>query len=256
MIDKGVVAQCIIEEPGRKVLSLCTDGLIHVATKDGYSWEDVDVAQRGQTPRPRMFDIREVANCIYAVGMGGRVFKRYAPNSWIEMQQGVRMPTEELPESPGFLSIDGFDGKSLYTAGLDGEIWFFNGQRWRQIDSPTSLRLQRVRCLPQGIVYICGAGGVILQGIEDRWSVVHQDATIKTLWGMEFFNGKVYFADNASVYVLEDDELSMIDIGNGEKIDARNLHAADGVLWSVGASSMVMYDGQNWTQIYPKGMSP
>ncbi len=245
IINKGVTAHCVIDDGNWKVLSLCADGTVHIASSEGTGYEQIDQSAEGPNIRRWMFDIRQIGQGIYGVGMLRMIYKRIGPERWFRFDQGIRF--ESLDElDTGLRSIDGFDENSIYAVGLHGEIWYYDRQVWRRIDSPTNLRLDAVRCVPPDRVYACGANGVIVCGHHDNWSVIEQEETKSNIWSVEYFQGKVYFADSKFLYEFDGSQFKKVDTGLQQPISTSYLHANDRILCSVGESDVAIYDGKRW----------
>ena len=96
-----------------------------------------------------------------------------------------------------------------------------------------------------------GAGGTLLRGSADGFEVIAQGSTSANLYGLEWFEGKLYVAALTALYVLEDDALQTVDAGLGDGVTFGDLHTNDGVMWSVGARHILTTeDGSSWTQLF------
>src|SRR6266540_836063 len=138
--------------------------------------------------------------------MKRQVFRRPVNTSrWERFDDGVLVP-KTSKEVAGFLTIDGFSGSEIYAAGYRGEIWYFDGMKWRRIDSPTNLRLEALRCVVGDSVIAVGDEGVILLGRDDRWDVVAQELTDETFTDVETFQERIFISTEVGVlYELQKD---------------------------------------------------
>lgn len=197
-------------------------------------------------------DLRLIGETLYATGMNRQVYRRKPTGGWVRADTGVVITKPSLKTVHGFNSIDGRSEKDIYAAGFGGEMWRFDGKRWRQIESPTNLMLDRVRAVAKDRVYICGKEGVLLRGHLDAWEVVDHGGTDDELWDVEIFEDAIYLATDDAVFRLnDDDELEPVKLGK-KNVTCGALHANDGVLMSVGRSH-VLYteDGRKWHEITP-----
>jgi hypothetical protein len=246
-IHDNVTAQCTIHEPARQTLSLCFDGVVHIDSDEGSRTEHVDPSGAGPNRRRWMWDIRLIGGSVYAVGMLRMVYRRNGNGLWVRFGQGLEMLSRDEVDA-GLRSIDGIREDHIYAVGLHGEIWHFNGERWTRRESPTNVRLERVRCLGPALAYACGGAGIILHGENNQWSVVEQDETEETFWDMAFFAGKLFLATTEAVYVLDaKQQLSKVNIPVGRPIATNYLAANQRRLWSVGGRDIVVFDGDRWT---------
>lgn len=65
----------------------------------------------------------------------------------------------ELGAAPNALAIDGRAVNDLYAVGTEGAFFHYDGTAWTEIDSGTTETLVDVHVLPNGHVYVVGAGG-------------------------------------------------------------------------------------------------
>jgi hypothetical protein len=247
-INWPVVALCVIDESGPKLLGMGLEGRIHVRSAAGLSEEIMDTSVEAPTSRGDLRDMRIIGQHVFAAGMGRQVYQRIGPGRWVRADRGTVQPLGSQDLS-GFNSIDGFSERDIYAAGFDGEIWHFDGKTWTAIDSPTNLALQRVKCVPPDTVYIAGQVGTLVRGRGDTWEVIPQDVTEDTFWGVEWFQEKLYLATSHMVYLLHNNDLKPVDMGFGHAVRCGHLHANDGVLWSVGQKDLAYTDGLTWVEV-------
>ncbi len=194
-------------------------------------------------------EVRTIGGYAYACGMDRQVYRRDAPGQWTCLDMDIGQQPAADPYVFGFESIHGFDQDDIYAVGWHGEIWHFNGQKWQQLDSPVNALLNRVYCAPDGKVYVCGPGGLLLRGREEIWEIVEQNDTDDDLWDIEWFNGKLYLSSLHALFTLEGDELALVDTGDETPETCYHLDAADGILWSIGAEDILEFNGETWKRI-------
>jgi hypothetical protein len=109
------------------------------------------------------------------------------------------------------MSVHGFNESEVYAVGHGGEIWLFNGKKWK-IDSPTNLDLSCVRCTPWGEVFACGAAGVIMWGRADAWEEVEQEVTDETIESLTSLDDRVYFCtEDGLIFSLRNQRFEKIE---------------------------------------------
>jgi hypothetical protein len=248
MIPTATVAHCVTNESDRTILALAPDGMVHKATPLGFGWEQVDTTENRPNSLRMMADIKPIGNAVYAAGMARMVYRRSTGGTWMRADDGMRGSRSELAIG-GFLSIDGHTEDLIYAVGFKGEMWYREERVWKQIESPTNVKLERVRAISGQTAVACGASGTILVGSKDNWKVVGQQVATRTLWGLEYYKGRVYLADSHAVYVLVEQELQAIDCGLGKDISFGRLHANEFYLWSVGENDILRFDGTKWEKI-------
>jgi hypothetical protein len=207
--------------------------------------EQIGSGEESPQRRGPLRRVRAVAGVAYAVGMKRQVYRREGDRRWVCIDQQMRPPKGRIV---GLESIDGFSAEELYAAGWDGEIWHYDGDRWRQVDSPTNVVVTDL-CAGGETMYACGQIGTLLRGRRDAWEVVRHDAVEENIWSLAWFQGKLYVATFGAVYVLENDSLVPVTFGPDSPATFYHLSSADGVLWSIGRKDVMAFDGNAWTRI-------
>jgi hypothetical protein len=246
----GGVALSATLTPSMDLIVVGADGPVLHGMPAGFSDEQIDPSASGPEFNGQIRDARFIGPKVVAVGMSRQVYRREQKGQWAHIDQGVLAKPRDMV---GFNSVDGFAPNDIYAVGLKGEIWHYDGKNWRQEESPTNVALHRVRCVSgkKGAVYACGAGGMLLRGSPDGFQVIAQGSATDNFYGLEWFEGKLYVAGLTALYVLEDDALQPVDVGLGEGVTFGDLHANDGVMWSVGARHILTTeDGGKWTQLF------
>lgn len=249
-IENATSSICTIEEPDLKVLNLGIDGEITLFTSAGFADERVDDSDEGPNDLLQLRCIRPIGARVYAAGLGRHVYRRIGPGAWQAIDEGVFVPRARRTDPVGFEAIDGLQENAIYAVGYLGEIWFYDGRRWIQQDSPTNVVLNCVRCRALDEVYIAGMAGTLLRGSNGAWEVIAQEETEEDFWGMTLFQDRIYVANYDGVFALDGDTLTRIDMGLGPKFSTAYLDARDGVMWSVGQKHLAESDdGVSWREI-------
>lgn len=254
-IENRITSHCVFDsDPGRRtVMSMGIDGRIQIA--DGsptFRWEVVDTGNEAPSILRQLTTMRIIGKHIYVAGMARQVYRRLIfGNQWKKVDHGVLVPKNSL-EIVGFNAIDGLHEEDLYAVGLLGQIWHYNGVQWRQLDSPTNVKLECVRCVTPDLVFIGGNNGIIIKGNKNKWEILENGLTEDTFWGMEYFLDSLYLStDRSSIFKLEDNEIVSVDMNLGEEISTYSLHSNDGILLSVGPNDITVFDSNKWEKIKP-----
>jgi hypothetical protein len=192
--------------------------------------------------------VRAIEGRAYAAGMDRQVYRRDGKDQWSCIDQTMR-PPKESDEVVGFEGIDGFAANDIYAAGWHGEIWHFDGKRWRSCDSPTNFPLTNLICGGDGQVYACGRLGLLLRGRDSDWEVIEHDSTEEDLWGLAWYKDRLWVASMSQLYTLKKDKLIPVKFKERQPQTCYHLSTADVVLWSIGPKSVFAYNGKDWTQI-------
>jgi hypothetical protein len=208
---------------------------------------------KGPKDRGPVRGIRRIGSHIYAVGMDRQAYRREGSSSWQSFgppgwrEQG--RPAPSAAQVTGFEAVDGFSESDVYAVGWRGEIWHWDGKKWHQLPSPTNLVLVDVCCAGDGTVYACGREGLLLKGRDQTWEVVEPPGTPQDLWGLAWFDGRLYLSTFYALYTLGKNGLEAVDTGAEKAKTFHRLSADDGVLWSIGAKDVLAFDGKTWTRI-------
>lgn len=242
----------VCKAPSEKFLLLGIDGQIF-SVGGGNKREETPVPgiDTNNKKRGLFREIRGIANGrAYAVGTGRMAYIRIDEDTWHCIDHSAQVFTDTVTKTDTcFESIDGFSEQDIYTVGWEGEIWHYDGERFQQITSPTNLALYKVRCAADGYVYACGQLGTLLRGRNEHWEVIDHGDTREDLWGMEYFNGKLYVASSYFLYTLENDRLVRVEFGDDKPGSCYHVSAADGILWSIGAKDVMEFNGIEWKRI-------
>jgi hypothetical protein len=230
----------VFTEPEAEAFAIGPEGRVCLGSHAGPVEEVVDASDEGPKARGPLRDLRGIDGALFTCGMGRQVYQRVGKNRWVRADEGVVVPVGEVTLA-GFNSIDGLSENDIYAVGFEGEIWRRQRGKWRQLESPTNVILHQVRAIKKNLTYACGQKGVLLLGDGDSWKEIHHTATEDHLWGMQWFNKRLYVSSDEAVYVLEDDEeLRRIPMKGIETCG--HLHANDGVMWSFGTKDLA------WTE--------
>jgi hypothetical protein len=229
-----------------EMLALGIDGELLVGVPGGFTESHVD-PQGQNRGRGVLRDIRIVGEDVFAAGMSRQVYRRQRGN-WSHVSGPIQPPPGQMK---GFNSIAGSAANAVFAVGYDGEVWFYDGRLWKQLDSPTSVALHRVISLPSGHAVICGAAGVLLQATPGGIATVRNDATTDNLYGLAVFKGKVYVSSLTALYAIGPNGLEPMDTGLTGPLTFGSLDASENELWSAGAGHLLKtQDGVAWSLVH------
>jgi hypothetical protein len=222
-------------------------GFIEKITSEGYVHELIE----GPNRYGYLCGLRAIGSSIYVAGMRRQVYRRINSGKWVSIHEMVISKPENYLDVRGFEAIDGISEDEIYAVGYKGEIWRYHKEEWQKIDSPTNLRIECIRVTSSGIVYACGQKGMLLRGHDDTWVVIRQEETEDDFWGLEWFRNRLYVATNKELFILNNhDELTPINSKLPGRRTYSQLHAGQGVLWSIGAKHLAWTeDGEIWHDV-------
>jgi len=251
-VDWLACSATVCQAPEERLLVMAQKGGAVLMSGGGErKFEDLSEARKGFKRKPGLMrEIRAVAGrYAYAVGTGRQAYRRDAAGLWRCIDAWSQVDSKELIHY-SFESIDGFSDNEIYAVGWRGEIWSYDGKKWTQLGSPTNLTLNKVRCADDGMAYIAGDNGILIRGRGKKWKMIEHEETEEDIWGIEWFNGKIYASTLNLVYSLDGDELKKVAYGDADIPDTcYHLSAADGIMWSIGAHDVVQFDGKEWSRV-------
>lgn len=233
------ICHALILDQGQQILNVGVEGKISILTLPGISEEHVDASDSGPGALvPLRGAFRDGAE-LYAVGMARQAYRRSAEGTWSRIDQNCFVRADARVDAVGFNGLHGRSISDIYAVGYGGEIWHFDGVRWQQQDSGCSITLTAVICDPDGGVFACGLGGVILRRRQSQWIALPQHVTCD-FWSMASFDGALFLASSEGVFRLDGDIANRIDLG--ASLSTGHLDAADGRIWSVGPNDIAYSD--------------
>ncbi len=206
----------------------------------------IDASANGPKGKGWIRGLKRVGERLYAVGMSRQAYVREG-KVWSRIDADILCKAGEIA---GLNDVDGFSDTEVYAAGLNGEIWRFDGSRWHSVPSPTNVQLNGVRRCGDAI-YIAGGSGVLLRGRHDAFAVVGTEASKANLYSVESLHDQIFVSSMSAIYVLKGARLEKVKTKLKGAFTTGSLHAADGIMVSVGGKHLLTTeDGVTWTQLF------
>jgi hypothetical protein len=154
--------------------------------------------------------------------------------------------------------MSAFSENDMYAAGGQGDLWHYNGTKWRQLPFPSNELLHTICCAGDGNVYITGQNGSLWVGREDRWKKLADGELSLPFKDSEWFAGKLYCGSDYGLWVKHEkgqllplrdaDESVNGDIAmSSGRIDI----SPDGSLMlTAGPMGASLYDGKKWQLLF------
>jgi hypothetical protein len=234
-VDWDSTAIAVARKPDEKMVLIGEDGDVFTYVGGKSDVESIK-------PAPKLIrSARTIDGYVYVCGMKRQCYRRAGDRKWVDMSAPVSK------EKVGFESIDGFGEKEIYAVGWQGEIWQYDGKKWKDRNSPTNVILTAVCCAGDDNVYVAGQTGVMLRGRHDEWELIDwEDEVDVDLWDLCWFQNKLYVASNTDLFTLEGNTLVAVDFGEIGTPTCFSLTTSQGVLWSIGKDDVASFDGTIW----------
>jgi hypothetical protein len=206
--------------------------------------------------RGGMLKLRSIGGQVYGVGGRRSVCRREGINDWQPMwDKSLPLPKYKDAEGRGrfgFSDIDGFSQSDLYAVGGEGDVWNFDGKRWKRLPFPSNAALHGVCCGGDGQVYIGGDGG-IFRGRHDKWTKLTDGVSPLQLTDMVWHDGKVWCTNDYGIWTIADGRIESFDPPTGIVSCPGYASAGDGVLVIAGMNGAMMHDGSQWQMLVNMG---
>jgi hypothetical protein len=89
----------------------------------------------------------------------------------------------------------------------------------------------------------------LIRGRANTWKIVDQEKITDDIWDLEWFEGHTYVSTMSGLFRLRGEHLEPVDFGADPPKSTYQLSAAKGVLWSIGSSDVMSFDGKKWTRV-------
>ncbi|WP_437934346.1 hypothetical protein [Sorangium sp. So ce341] len=188
-----------------------------------------------------------IGDQLVVVGMQRQVYRRERDGVWVDLMRGL--PDDVPGEVAGFEAVAAVQPSELYAAGWDGELFCFDGQAWRQLDSPTRRIITGLGVDDDGTVWGCGRNGLVLRGRGSDWQLVPEAACPDDLFSIVPFKGRVFAASLRRLYCIEAGRVELLDLDALGADSFGVLSAFGDTLWSIGAKDVLSFDGQRWSRV-------
>jgi hypothetical protein len=198
----------------------------------------------GKNPMPQR--IKTIGGYAYSVGDQRKIYKRSAIGQWDRI---LDLPRVDAIETVGFDDMDAFNENDMYAVGGHGDVWHFNGERWRQMGFPSNVQLGTVTCAGDGQVYISGEGGSLWVGGQSSWKRIYEGSA-SILWNdVLWFEGKLWLSSDYQFRNWNGKSLEPVMHEDKQIWLNGHMDARDGLLAVAGIERVSTFDGKNWRTI-------
>lgn len=200
--------------------------------------------------------LKRVNGRLYAVCQDRRLLLREEASNWLEFP-GLERPKERLDPKVlnldfGFADMDAFGESDVYAVGGTGDVWHYDGKKWRRCDFPSNEWLFTVCCAGDGNVYITGNMGSLWVGRGDKWKQLSTGTYSVSFNDSVWFAGKLWCVNDYALYTLGKRGLSTEGVPPFTQLTTRRLNvSADGSqMISAGNHGASLHDGKEWRVLF------
>lgn len=187
----------------------------------------------------------KLGGSVVVVGMDRQVYRRDQPGSWVAMEVGLPLPSDDVC---GFEAVAAGLRGELIAVGWDGEIWLHDAGRWHPIDSPTNSVLTCLCCMPSGEFFAGGRKGLLLRGRGDQWTVIDDSGCPDDLTGLVAVEGVLYAASLRTLYRWNGTQLEPVADG-ALPASFAIFSSNSSAVWSIGSKAVLTFERGAWRHI-------
>jgi len=195
-------------EPERDYIAVDTGRLV-------FSWEHdserkIDGTLPGLDKVCAVSNVVRVNKSLYVLGTKLRIYKRIGKTQWQNNLDTLPIPQYVIDDryrSYSFNDMDGFSDNDMYAVGERGSAYHYDGKKWNQLYPPTNLSLETVTCAGDGQVYITDKNCSVWVGRNANWKMFVEQKKSLPFFDSAWFDGRMWFASDYGIWVLENDEL-------------------------------------------------
>lgn len=196
---------------------------------------------------PMTFRVKTIDGLAYSIGGGRSIYKRIDLDNWVKIDAGF--PKVDASSAQGFDDMDAFSPDDMYAVGGHGDVWHFNGNTWKQMDFPSSVRLATVTCAGDGNVYISGEGGRLWVGRESTWTSIYKGGS-SILWNdVAWFGGQLWLSSDYQFCIWNGKELVRVTHKGKSVAAGGHMDVRDGLLGIASPTHCWTFDGSEWRTI-------
>lgn len=152
----------------------------------------------------------------------------------------------------GFADMDAFGESDVHAVGGTGDVWRYDGKRWRRCDFPSNEWLFTVCCAGDGNGYITGNMGSLWMGCGDKCKQLSIGAYSVSFNDTVWFAGKLWCVNDYALYTLGKRGLSTERIPPFTQLTMRrlNVSADRSPMISAGNHGASLHDGKEWRVLF------
>ncbi len=223
------------------------------AAGSGEAGVEIELVRSETTKRGSVLKLKTIAGKLYLCGGNRTVAIRRGKDDWQWLSAGLPFDLKTELYTAGFSDIDGFAEDDIYAAGGDGDVWHYDGARWRALDFPFALPLRTICCAGNGEVYVSGYEGATFAGRGDRWRRLDAPLLTLPIFDMIWHEDRIWATNDYGVWWIDGDKIIRAELPAGISACAGRLSGRDGVLLLAGFFGVSLLQNGQWEEILHYG---
>jgi hypothetical protein len=229
-------------DPKQQLVAVSLGGHVFAIGSGEGGLEDM-VSTRGAVTRVRL-----IGTHAYLCGTPRIVCRRDAKNSWHAHSNSISLTKSDRHQ--GFRDISGFSESDVYAVGGAGDIWNYDGKRWKKCTFPSNQLLFTVCCAGDGKVYVSGLLGTTFVGKDDTWKLIYESNMTIPFKDMVWYEDRVWCTSDYGLWWIKDGKLTEATVPSDVKLCSGYLSARDGVLLVAGFGGAAFLEKGKWQLIF------
>ena len=209
-----------------------------------------------------MTSIVAIDGRLHACGDGGQVYRRSDSGLWEHIDEGLLQGKGE-DDGIRFEAIAGSNERDVYIGGWhknvnDGVFHVREQDRsWKAV-AHNIPAIAHIHVEREDSVWACGRNGTLLHGNRvDGFKDVSELGDSRAYVSVVSYDGRIFLATETGLYTHANGSARRVRTGLvPEHDDGHILQVVDGVLWSIGYTDIVRFDGTSWERLPFPGNPP
>lgn len=252
------------DKEGVTLFALTDEGCVHTLTNGKIEVEDIPEAGLWKpTSRGRgaLTSVRLVENHLFACGRAGQVYRRSSSGKWGRMDKGIVQAADvDIDKVLRLQDIGGPHENDLYSVmhvvrgnEMAGLVAHWEGSTWTLLDLPNVPALNVVYAEDESNVWIVGHEGALLCGNhKDGFSNLTANRSPHLFHALAVYQGEIFLASHLGLFRYDKKRGRIVKVRTDLDIEPGYMHSLEstgGVLWAVGLTDVLRFDGTRWERI-------
>lgn len=234
-------------------------------------WEHIPAPKNlGQEMLRRVHGVKHIDGETFMFGRFRKLYRRTGVQKWEDLSYEETHPNlhKDLAKrikqkksmvrgvNAGFDDIDGFSKNDIYGCGDGGDLWHYDGSKWKRLDPPSNFDMSAILCAKDGYVYIAGNSGEIMKGRYSKekgetWKILKSPLSSR-IHSLAWFQDKVYIGVEEGLFSIDSKEnikQYKFPENGWHQYSFQNVASCDEALLSYGVHQALLFDGKEWEEL-------
>ncbi|BEP96950.1 hypothetical protein GmRootA79_53350 (plasmid) [Acidovorax sp. A79] len=244
---RGAVAHA----PQAQWISVSIDGQVY-ALGGGVSAMEQRIPEHRCGPlRGSVRQVVEIDGHAHAVQAHRGLCRRLGPDHWKTLCADLPPGPLDGGDAAGFRCAAGSSASDIYAGGDGGDLWHFDGVRWRQQPFPDEA-IDLLCCPAPGDVVAACRSSAVYRSTGNGWRKLGASG-VGPYRSMVSYQGAVWCSSDAGIWRIDGDRIGRVTLPDGISANAGLLAARDGVLLVAGKHGAAYLQDGMWREFLSFG---